>query len=283
MRKISEYSFSSILKLRPLVDFLREKRNDIMLHYYLKKTKPAEEFLEKNKELYGQNIIGVIAFEQPLVLDWLIKLYIKNVTGFALIIFDNSTCEKKSSEIEIVCKKNATKYLRIPKVNSGHVNRSHGLALTWAYTNVIKKLDTKIFGFIDHDLIPIAPIDPSKNLNKQDIYGVANIGINGYWNLWAGFCFYSALNSCEKLNFLYDFSRGLDTGGRNWGSIYKKYNKDQLIFASNEVHEIENSHKKVRRVQFIDKNWIHIGSIGYNGNFDEKKEFFEILISEYLE
>lgn len=283
MRKISEYSFSSILKLRPLVDLLREKRNDIMLHYYLKKTKPAEEFLEKNKFLHGQNIIGVIAFEQPVAIRWLLQLARKNISEFKLVVFDNSNCHRMAGEIEIICKELNFPYVRLPENRTHHVNRSHGLALTWAYTNVIGKISPDFFGFIDHDLLPIKDVKILSTLKKQKIYGLINKGMFDYWSLWAGYCFFefSALKN-KEVNFLYDFPRGLDTGGRNWDCLYARVKEEMLEKVSNDS-PCFSINGLSRKVQVIDGSWYHIGSIGYNNNFDGKKEFFEALLQPYLD
>ena len=105
--------------------------------------------------------------------------------------------------------------------------------MSWIYSNVIKTLKPKIFGFIDHDLIPVSPIDFSKAINSRHFYGRITGNKSGYWSLWAGYCLFD-FNYLEnkKINFLYDFTRGLDTGGRNWESLYSIFQKNELDFAS---------------------------------------------------
>ena len=83
-----------------------------------------------------------------------------------------------------------------------------------------------------------------------------------------------AATSGKSINFLYDFSRDLDTGGRNWKSLYRRHDRRHLRAAT-----FENLSMKVpsiedpRLVQFIDQNWLHIGGISYSYNSPENIEF----------
>ena len=203
----------------------------------------------------------------------------KNLKNTSILVFDNSRKLAFRKKIELVCKKNGVFYYSLPKYNTHHVNRSHGMAMSWIYSNVIKTLKPKIFGFIDHDLIPVSPIDFSKAINSQHFYGRITGNKSGYWSLWAGYCLFD-FNYLEnkKINFLYDFTKGLDTGGRNWESLYSSFQKNELVFAPATNKKIYLSKfKNGWDVDFIDEKWIHIGSISYNNNFDKKFNFFKAL------
>lgn len=143
------------------------------------------------------------------------------------------------------------------------------------------KWSRKFFGFIDHDLIPIKPTYPAAHLDTQPCYGLVNSG-NDCWNLWAGFCFFKyAFVRARHLNFLYDFSRGLDTGGRNWNPVYRHLSTTELAFANESFIEVSTlTNHRQRVVQCIDGAWMHIGGIGYNNNFNEKRAFFEEYFHE---
>lgn len=283
MRKLVEYRLKELARLTYLKDFLKERRNDWMLRRYLEKAAPNEHFfLDRCNNLAGHNVIAVIAFEQPLVLDWLLALCKIHLSEFEILVFDNSLRTELRKDIEQVCRKHGTPYLALPANLTRHVNRSHGLAMTWVYHRIIRNINPRYFGFLDHDMLPIVKIGIANKLEQQPVYGVANRGTNSYWNLWAGYCFFDySFVSKTPLNFLYDFTRELDTGGRNWDLIYKTLDLTRLHFAPTDDREIKiHSGDVVRNVQFVDDQWIHIGGISYNNNFDEKRAFFAEYISQ---
>jgi hypothetical protein len=203
----------------------------------------------------------------------------KNLKNTSILVFDNSRKLVFRKKIESVCKKYGVFYYPLPKYTTHHVNRSHGMAMSWIYTNIIKTLKPKIFGFIDHDLIPVSPIDFSRAISSQYFYGRISGNKPGYWSLWAGYCLFDFNYLANKrINFLYDFTKGLDTGGRNWDSLYSKFKKSDLNFAPSTVKKIYlPKFKNGWDVHFIDEKWIHIGSISYNNNFDKKFHFFKAL------
>lgn len=283
MRALSEYRLSEILQLTFLKDFLKQKRNDFMLRRFLGKVASDEQmFLDRCNIFAGRNVISVIAFEQPLVLDWLLARCKIHLSEFEIMVFDNSLKAELRKDIEQVCRKHGTPYLALPENRTWHVNRSHGLAMTWVYHRIIRKIKPEYFGFLDHDMLPIGKIGIVDKLERQPVYGMENRGISSYWNLWAGYCFFDyAFVSEAPLNFLYDFTRYLDTGGRNWDLLYKKLDPAKLDFAPTDDREIKTRISGVvRTVQFVDDQWIHIGGISYNNNFDEKRVFFTEYVSQ---
>ncbi len=277
MLKLSEFSVKDWLKLRPLDVAFKQVRNDVWLNYYTRQ-KPAElnQFLTENSRLAQKNIAVVVAFEQPWALNWLLKMAKKNLTNTTVLVFDNSRKIASRAEIEVVCKKNGAPYLALPMNRTKHVNRSHGMAMSWIYDNVINVIQPKVFAFIDHDLIPVSMTDFEERLAEQAFFGRVGGKYPQYWSLWAGYCIfdYAAVKN-KPLNFLYDFSRGLDTGGRNWDSLYSHYDKSALRFAKNECLNIKlPNFEQHASVQFIDERWVHMGGISYNDGFNAKSDFF---------
>ncbi len=280
MKNLKLYSSSEWLILEPLRAFLKELRNDLILAFYkTKKAKFEDDFLKKNQPLKGQNILVVIAFEQPKVLEWLFKLSKKNLNDFQLMVFDNSRSLILRSEIEKLCREWGIPYLSLPYLKIKHPNRSHGLAMTWVFHRIIKKIEPHIFGYLDHDMYPVKPVSLQHlNLDHQDSYGLLNDAVH-YWNLWAGYCFYkfSAVHN-KPLNFLYDFSRGIDTGGRNWPYLYRGQVKSLAQFApvSTPLVSLRNDLNSI--VELIDERWVHVGGVSYNNNFKPKEEFHSKLV-----
>jgi hypothetical protein len=280
MRYITEFSVVEWLKLLPLQHALKQVRNDAWLAVYKNsRANKLGEFLEEHKDLANKNIALVIAFEQPWALNWLLQMANKNASDFTVLVFDNSRNDSKRIEIEQVCRKNKAPYLALPRNPTRHVNRSHGMAMTWVYHNVVRAINPRIFGFIDHDLIPVRQVSIADKLADQPVYGLLNPGKFGFWALWAGYCFFDYAGTRGKpINFLYDFSRDIDTGGRNWKSLYRDLDRRQLRFAiSDRVSMKVPSIETPRLVQFIDEHWLHMGNISYNYNAPEKFEFFRGL------
>ncbi len=278
MRKFTEFKISEWVKLTPLVHAFKEVRNDFLLSRYVnKKSIQASSFLEANKNLEGKNIAVVIAFEQPWALNFLLEQASINLANTHIIVFDNSKNIQKRESIKDVCEKNSAHYISLPLNTTKHVNRSHGLAMSWAYHNVIKELKPNIFTFLDHDLIPLNKVNLEVKLEHQEIYGLLNKGHNNYWSLWAGFCTFKYSFVKEiRLNFLYDFSRGLDTGGRNWSCIYKNLSFDRISFADRTYQKIATlPNQEHRDVEILDQTWVHMSGISYNNNFESKADFYK--------
>jgi hypothetical protein len=206
----------------------------------------------------------------------------KNLNEFNLIIFDNSKDISKRIEIKAVCKKYEIPYLGLPYNYTKHPNRSHGMAMTWVFHRIVKKIEPSWFGYLDHDMIPVEQTH-FQILEQQDIYGTINQG-KDCWNLWAGFCFFKYVKVASlPINFLYDFSRDLDTGGRNWDCLYSKYSQNSIKFADDSRIEFTINDQLKSIVQIIDGSWVHIGGVSYNNNLAPKEIFYENLIKNFQE
>ena len=280
MRYLTEFSAIEWLKLLPVQHALKQVRNDAWLALYKNnRANKLNQFLAEHKDLANKNIALVIAFEQPWALNWLLQMANRNVSDMTVLVFDNSRTDSKRIEIGQVCKKNQAPYLALPPNPTRHVNRSHGMAMTWVYHNVVRAINPRIFGFIDHDLIPVREVSIEDKLRDQPVYGLLNQNKLGFWSLWAGYCFFEyAPTKGKSINFLYDFSRDLDTGGRNWKSLYRNLDRQQLrVATSDNVSMKVPSIEKPRLVQFIDEHWLHIGGISYSHNSPENIAFFRGL------
>jgi hypothetical protein len=277
MKELGRYGLNEWLALTPIVHRMRGVRNRVLMFFYLRKgASAATEFAEKIRGSRKCAVVA-IAFEQVEVIDWLIASFAQNVEDGFLLIADNSRDVGKAREIEKVCWHHRVPYLRLPKNKTRHVNRSHSMAMEWVYQRVIKVASPDFFGFIDHDLIPVVKVSLLSKLKDQDFYGLSRPGgkndADPYaWSLWAGYCFFNnkKLNDFG-FNFLYDFSRGLDTGGGNYERIYRNYIKKEIRFSPvyGLILSLPNL-GEVREVQQIDEEWYHIGSVSYNNNIKNK-------------
>lgn len=254
----------------------KQLRNDLVLSRYLKESAEEEKaFLDSVSSLKGQKVLLITAFEQPLALHWLLFMAKRHVSGFTFLVFDNSKKPERRAAIKALCQMHGTPYLPLPANPARHVNRHHAMAMTWVYERIVRKIEPEIFGFIDHDLIPIADTNPAAHMAHQDCYGRLNAQPS-CWSLWAGFCLfrYSRISK-TRVNFMYDFSRQLDTGGRNWETFYRYLDRAALVFPEKALCELTKpDNSETRTAQVIDKAWVHIQGIGYNDNFDRKRAFF---------
>ena len=280
---IRDFSFQDWVLLRPLNFAFKQIRNDCWLKVYLRSRPPAlSKFIGDASHLKGSSVLVVVAFEQPWALNWLLCMAKKNIPDATVMVFDNSRNLVLREAIEAVCDANHVLYFSLPINNTKHVNRSHGMAMSWIFENVIKKIEPNFFAFIDHDLIPVSHVDFSSTLDSQPFFGRKGGEQIKYWSLWAGYCIFDyAFIKSKKLNFLYDFSRGLDTGGRNWGPLYSLFDQNKIKFASRVFNKVYlPSIPEGAVVEFIDDKWVHMGSISYNDNFRSKADFFKALASQ---
>jgi hypothetical protein len=286
LRHFSEFSTGEWLKLAPLTHAFKQVRNDLVLGIYLKRLPPALlTFLRDNAPLQDKNIVLIIAFGQARVLDFLLGKMSRYLPDAHPLVFDNSPATSARAEIERVCRERKIPYLGLPPNSIRHPNRSHGIAMTWIFRNVVRALKPRMFAFIDHDLIPFQTVELSKTLAGQPFFGPVKthksaeadkIG-DKCWSLWAGYCMYdfSAVKNLP-LNFLYDFSRGLDTGGRNWPWLYKNYDHQRPAFADSRKISLTDSHTGiVHKIRMVDRRWLHFRGTSYRREVQEQMELYE--------
>jgi hypothetical protein len=175
------------------------------------------------------NLLITIGFEDSELIDWQSHLVRKYVPNASYIVVDNSLSDAGAESIQNVCRNHGCPYVRTPKNPWVHApSRSHGLALNWAWENVVKPRRPTAFGFIDADIFPLEKTDPFEPLQRQDFYGIVR-HIPPRWFLWAGFCMFRfAPVERLPLDFGQAWFLGLDTGGANWNVLYRETNLSTL-------------------------------------------------------
>jgi len=280
VRDLSDFTLSEWARLLPVQHAFKQARNDYWQRAYdAIEAAHEREFLAACRPLTGRRIAVLIAFEQPLALQWLLSMAERNLVDCPVLVFDNSRRSEVRPEIEAVCRRFGAAYLGLPPNRTRHVNRSHGMAMNWVYRRIVCKLEPELFAFIDHDLLPVKCCDFAERLGHQACFGLLNESAWG-WSLWAGYGVFRYAGVRDlPMNFLYDFSRGLDTGGRNFRPFYSTVDRSGYRFASNRhVNLVLPREKQSRVVQVVDDRWLHIESISYNDNFAPKLRFFEELM-----
>jgi len=275
LRELKNFSAGEWLRFVPLEYAFKQARNDAWLAFYKRiRPKALDSFLAGTERFRDRPVALVIAFEQPWVLDWLLRMAQRNLADTAVLVFDNSRRAAARLDIERVCRNRGVPYLALPVNRTRHVNRSHGMAMTWIYHNVVRAIRPRLFAFIDHDLIPVRTSGLSERLADQPFYGKLRASAWA-WQLWAGYCLFDFPTVAGlPMNFLYDFSQKLDTGGRLWDCLYRNYDRERLRFAGSRYVDVRDPVTGISRaMELVDDRWLHIGSIGYNDNFRSKSDF----------
>ena len=192
-------------------------RNELVDGYF--RSQGREEGRKLADELRQDTCNGLcitIAFNTPWVIDILTAAWRRYATGMILVVVDNSSDSKAREAIKRICEARSVPYLALPRNPERNPNRSHGIALNWAYYNLVRHVRPGIFGYIDHDCFPIAPVDIPARMEDRTVYGRRwqTHRLDGAWHLWAGLCFFrfTAVENLE-LDFKPRIEFGLDTGG----------------------------------------------------------------------
>lgn len=230
-----------------------------------------------------------IAFNNAKVIALHNQYTAKYLTGHIThIVVDNSTDKRQSQAIREVCEASKVPYVRLHRnrmdIFSG--SYSHAAALNWSYRHIIMPRQPYGFGFIDHDIFPITPIDIARKLSIQPLYG-AQRKRNGMWYLSAIMFFLRyELTDQKQVSFMPMTIDGtyLDTGGSNWSSIYSGLDEQNLHFVSERMEsfrEGENRHQDQVEL-FDDDRWVHT----INGSYWKKiavvkEDILEELVRQY--
>lgn len=222
-------------------------------------------------------IIITIAYNNVNLIEKQIELIGKNVTGlnYKHFIVDNSPNKNIRIRIKDICKSQNVGYEEVPYSLSlkfckwiGLHSMSHGIALNWAYYNIVFPRNPKFFMLLDHDVLPIKKYCFSGELSNPNFYGVYR-DRGGGWYLWPGWCVFrnSAISSI-KPNFLPYFKKNVffDTGGNNHKKIYRFYNCQEIYFPKVVTIRIKESKDLASDdaiyhsdyIQIIDECWIHL-------------------------
>lgn len=225
------------------------------------------------------NIIITIAFNTPWVVDLATRMARQNLHA-QFIVCDNSRKPEARQEIERICRERDVPYIGLPFNPERHPCRSHGVAMNWAYYNIVRPLQPSVFGFFDHDLFVVEPLDVATMVADQPVYGRLNASRWG-WNLWAGFCIYRLSDVMNRApDFNNDVPRHLDTGGRNWSQVYRHFNFDRLKFAKAGTAEIRfNDDPEQAEVEMVD-TCLHVSGASFGPHRTAKsgRAFFERVV-----
>ena len=235
--------------------------------------------------------IVTIAFNNDDVIRHQIKLIRKNLLdNYRYTVADNSTDPGKRARIFNICKECDVPYIKLKPYSGLSPSVSHGMALNWIYRNYIRVKKPHFFGFIDHDIFPVTPHSIAAYLKESPVYGhMQQRALKGrdIWYLWAGFCFFDYdFVKNRKLDFTP--TKGLDTGGRNWKSLYSHLNKYKIKVPQHRYEKFlpNNNISKVRDFYEYIGDWVHVFDasnwLGTSpGEIEERQRIVEELLKKY--
>jgi len=282
MRALTQYQWPDWARATPLVHGFKRVRN-VGLERAFRRRRPRalSRFLAAHAGLAGRTIAFSVAYNTPWVVDLLARAAKIHLVADALVVVDNSRSAAARQQIEQLCGAHGALYLGLPFNPEWHPCRSNGLAMTWTYYNVVRPLRPRVFGFLDHDLIPLDRLDLARLVESQPFYGKLNESRWG-WNLWAGYCVYDfATVEPYRLDFNNDVPRLLDTGGQNFRALYRHHDRRALRFAQerDDAPLLDPLDGTERRVELIDA-CAHIGRVSYDASPQGRPDraFYERLV-----
>lgn len=234
-RQLTEYSFADWRRLRPLTHAWKTAAGAVVNARYCRAPAPeADAFARASARIRGKNVVATIAWNMPWVIRWHLKFTGAYLRGAQLVIADNSSDPRARAEIARLCAEAGVPYFALPANpyrDIRYASRSHGLALNWALRNIVHPAAPEVFGFLDHDILPTAPLDPAGLVEDRPVYG--RLVVRGArWYLWPGYSFFRTdAVDFARMDFRQDWFAGLDTGGMNWTPVYSRLDRARLKFA----------------------------------------------------
>lgn len=285
-RTLLEYSLLELIRLRPLFHFLKRKRYRRIDADFSKLPAVVGDESFVSASLQNKNVGITIAFNDLQAIEWHLTLTKKYVANFEPLVCDNSSCNEAAASIAALCADRNVQYLRLAKNpwSGRNGSRSHGLAMNWVWRRIIRPSQAAAFGFLDHDLFPLAPDDPFALLNEVDFHGDIRWA-DKRWFLWAGYCFFRLEPFANReLDFGLDWFCGLDTGGANWELLYRHTEPASLPqreLASVAAFEGVSATEECFETR---GDWIHeVGTMGKAENRPAKRRRLYEILKPHLE
>lgn len=232
MKPLREYDRNDWKRLRPLTHWLKTLRYNAVREIHVRRPQRGGETGLASR-VRGRRVLVTVAYDDPEAIDMQAQAVLRFVPNALYIVADNSSDDGAARRTAAVAHRLGVPYVRLPRPSEGEGSRSHGLALNWIWRNVIRPGEPEAFGFLDDDLFPTTADDPFAMLERQPVYGVLREA-GERWFLWAGFCLFrfDAVKE-SKLDFGQDWFNGLDTGGGNWRSLYRRLDRARMEFTPN--------------------------------------------------
>lgn len=273
MRELSSYGAAEWLRAAPFAHGLRRGRNILVDRIYARRVaqgQPALVARLAQEAREGRPLAFTIAFNLPEAIELLADAMARFAPEAALVVCDNSSNPDARAAIARFCAARGVACLGLPPspyAGGRNGSRSHGVALNWVHGNLVRPAGAKVFAFLDHDLVPLAPVDLAALVSGQPCYGMVRQGpMEGAWYLWPGLSVFDgqALTG-TPLDFGTDTPLGLDTGGQNWHRLYRALDPSGLRHAETCTVHLEDPATGVPTAHLLADQWLHVGGVGHAG------------------
>ncbi len=280
-RSLRDYSWSDWRHLRPLTQALKTIRYRSVDTLHMRRRSRSGAIGEFVQSVRGRKVLVTIAYRDPQVIGWQIPLVRRYVPDALHVVADNTPDDQSAAAIQNHVERGGALYLRLPKNPWDTGSRSHGVAMNWVWRNLLRPGAPEAFGFLDHDIFPLAPNDPFSVLKEQTFHGLVRRA-GPRWFLWAGFCFFrfDAVRNLP-LDFGQDWFIGLDTGGGNWRVLYENVDPNRLGLIW-PTYSPFGQESKGAILQWCG-SWLHEGGWMWKGDFEPaKREAVASLLAPHL-
>jgi len=285
MRDISSYLPVEWLAGTPVVHRVKYLRNRALERVFRASgARQRDRFLDENAQIGRNQLAVTIAFNMPWVIELFLRTARLNMPDASVIVADNSSKDEARTEIAALCRSFGVAYVGLPRNPEWHPNRSHGIAMNWAYHNLVRALDPDVFAFLDHDMFALDPFDLAAKVSRQPVYGIRMGDVeNGPWSLWAGYSIfdYTAVKM-RDLDFNYERPLRLDTGGYNWLRLYRYLDRDSLDYAGKCRATFRDSQDDDEHYCDLNDTFAHVGGASYKpaGRDAQRIAFFQRLVAD---
>lgn len=259
--------------LQPYKDL---RRRAVRTAYLYKAAPVPGEVNHARLAISGRVAAITVAYNTPWVTDWQFR-FSHNLGPVARLIADNSSNPEKSREIKAIAAEYDTTYLRLPfnRFSEGRpksASLSHACALNWLWRRVVVPAMPKVVAILDHDLIPVRPVDLATKVADQPFYGVRIEGAYAGWHLWPGYAVFRE-DVIRDLLFWPNPRAGLDTGGANWDRLFCQYDPQTLKFAPVPARDLGTTDE-----------WFHVGEASeyYGPRGAEWRQTVEATLKSHL-
>lgn len=197
--------------------------------------------------------LAVVAFENDAILEEQLRsLTLHLHDEHRVTVFDNSPTDAGRERIARVADAHDLGYASLPAnpLTGRDPSGSHGLALNWAYEQVLKHRDSELIGTLDPDVFAVADTSVTASIGTAPCWGFPQVR-GERWYLWAGFSFFRRA-ACPPLDFMP--GDGLDTGGGNWSRLYRHLSLADVEFP--ETYYLDSDAPPGRTPQRFG-DWLH--------------------------
>lgn len=268
MRDLSDYSLADWLAGAPVAHRLRRARNMLVDRIYRKRRAEGQDELVRRLAGADGPLAFTVAFNMPEAIALLLDAMARYLPRTPLVVCDNSSRPEARAAIAGLCAGRGVAYCALPPSpyrGGRNGSRSHAVALNWILANLIRPAAPKVFALIDHDLIPLAPVDLAAKVARQPCYGMVRTATEGpAWYLWPGYSVFDfAAVKDLPLDFGTDTPLTLDTGGQNWSALYRRLDRDALAWAQVRTVFVSDGETGTVESHLMADGWLHAGGAGH--------------------